>query len=169
MALNAHISVDIDPEDLERIGEFFQNLVINRREHQYDVVQPRFRFKIMKIVKQTTLAIIQLCGVMMALVGSNLFTAFLSPMQQQQYQQQQEQTDVHELLKNISQTNGNCIINFGCNKNVCWKTCYNVDGDVKNQQLWCFTAPNPKTREYQRCDTHTDCSPCWECLEECHV
>lgn len=165
VALNAHISIDIDAEDLDRVGEFIQNLHINREEHLYDLVHTSIRFKMMKIVKQTTFTIIQLCGFMMAMVGSNLITASLSPMQHQQ--QQEEQTELHVLLKNISQINGGtCNINFGCNNNVCWKTCY--DDDIRNQQVWCYTSSNPKSHDYHQCDTHTDCSPCWECVEVCH-
>lgn len=170
--LNAHISIKIDPEDLGEVSDFILNLQ-NHREHHYDVVNSPTKCKLMQIVTKTMISIIQLVGFMMAMIGSNIITTKLSPLQAEQRQLQEVQPDLHALLNNISQIN-TCNINFGCNKNVCWKTCYvaaDVDDDenIKKQELWCYTSPNPKIQAYHQCVSHTECSPCWECLEACHV
>lgn len=74
---NGHISINIDPEDLDGVNEFVQAFIAN--QHEYTLVTPRtpLRCKIMKLVIKTTLSIIQLIGVTVVLVGSNLIKSTL--------------------------------------------------------------------------------------------
>lgn len=55
-----------------------------------------------------------------------------------------------------------CEQDFGCHRNICWRTCYNkVKKDTSVS--WCYTAPDKNVHKYQH-----DCSGCCECLGPCN-
>lgn len=186
------ISIRIDPDDFESVNDFFQrNLIRSEYDPLMEMHQSKFKKNCLKIFKKTSIAIIQLCSLMIALVGSNLLTTrldyvimqpptkILLPQPQSsitkltkaEQQHQQQQSELEIMFKNFlfNTTNGGggvCSNDFGCNKNVCWRSCYSDESSAIPK--WCFSAPNPQKRRYHACTTANDCSPCWECLDVCH-
>lgn len=169
---NCHININMDLEDLGGVSEFFQTF--NPNQHEYAMVPARtptlLRRKIMKLIVKTTISIIHLVGVTFALVGSNLITTrFDQPTPMLiQLQPTAQQSEIGLMFKNISNiiTAEKSNIDFGCHKNVCWRTCYIDSKNISSK--WCYTSTNPDSREYQKCASPQDCSPLWECLESCH-
>lgn len=159
--ISAHIAVNIDPEDLDQVSDFFFQAFINQHQHQNNPILQRRR--IISMIKKTSSGIIKLIGIMLTLVSANFFTVKLNlfvPIQQQP----------EIIVKNISNNEPlceMCVADSGCKHNLCWRACYS---DKKSSvQLWCYTSPNPVAREFQYCDYSDYCSPCWECIETCHT
>lgn len=171
---NAHIAINLDPEDLDQISDFFSMVIPNHQQNA--LIRLPLKFRILKVMKKTTIGLIQMLSVMIALVASNLITSKLEPTIPttmtssivQLPKQHQKQTESDLLLRNISNyLNGvnNCNKDFGCHKNVCWRTCYARLKDTT--KTWCYTSPIPNNRKYQPCTSAEECSACWECLNEC--
>lgn len=163
----AFISVNIDPDDLDSVSEFFQ-IIINNRQPQMIIRSPVHRaFK--SLAKKAIFGCIQLFGVVVALVGSNIISSKMIPdvpVSLQQHQQTEMKLMVEQILLQNS-TNGACMKDFGCHKNVCWRACFATPSET--HVTWCFTSPTTQVRKYQPCASSSDCSPFWECLEDCHL
>lgn len=178
----AYIAVNIDPEDLDRVSEFFHTIIINQ-QHEPQLSVP-MKFKILSMLKNGIFASFQLMGVVIALVGANVITTHLTTDSVQQQQQQQQQLSESIQIRNPvvqkqpiqSIQNDSSIFknaemcnmrDYGCNRNLCWRTC-NVNVG-KNHSLWCYTSSNPLARVHHYCVDSKDCSLCWECIEKCHT
>lgn len=156
----ARISIEMDPEDLDQISDFFQAFITHQQQHQYQsIMNFSIRYRITPFLKKTACGFIQLIGVMLTLVGANLLTSKLDSVEPLQ------PTEMN-VRNNNSQM---CNIDYGCNQNLCWRTCYTSLHEKINSQLWCYTSPKHNAREFQRCIYSSDCSPRWECLESCHT
>lgn len=57
-----------------------------------------------------------------------------------------------------------CAHDFGCERNICWRTCHSAT----KKNAWCYTSPDIKHHKYQQCFYAHQCSPCWECLGPCN-
>lgn len=177
----AYIAINIDPEDLERVSEFFHSIILSE---QAQTIMPRERHVIRMMLKKTIFGVIQLFGVMMSLVGATIISSTLlqdlpalQPNQMQQPQQppqqppqkpqhpqhsQQPQQLQQPKIDVLNCNNNN--MDYGCNRNICWKSCFAKDDHGKN--LWCYTAP--KLRQFHQCNSSSNCSLCWDCIEACH-
>lgn len=175
---DAHISINFDREDLDEIGDFVDNHInINPLRS----VQSS-RNIIIKKGKAFVLWIFQLAGVTAALVSSNVITTRLSldqavvpppppqchepkieisklPTQKTKF----ESKETDNISAKISEL---CQIDFGCHKNVCWRSCHTNN---QSENLWCYTSPTPNRREFYHCESSNDCFICWECIEPCHA
>lgn len=157
-----YISVNIDPEDLNQITDFIQTFGMNDQSHPITLNQ-RNRACI-KMMKDTIFGIIQLIGVMLSLVGANYLSMKLTPeVSVQQYKQPEI------IFRNPTKANNfedikMCKIDYGCNKNLCWKTCNSI---VNGTKLWCYASSTPG--QFHRCSGAEDCSQCWDCIERCHT
>lgn len=193
---DAFINVNFHPDDLGRVNDFVETIIFNN-QHQA-LLQSPARTNI-PIGRKIIFGTIQLFGVMITIVSSNLLTAKLEPFvtplkqqpevivivkslppvqcqchcphhhqqheqQQQQQQLQLQQQQFEELLLG-SYTNG--VKDYGCNKNVCWRACFSENHNEKIP--WCYSSPKSIDRNYHKCVSGSDCSPFWECLEECHL
>lgn len=160
--MHAHISIGIDPEDIEQMSDFLQSIVVNNNNIHSEQTSSGMISR--QQLKRFSHAILQMIGLFVTLVASNVITEKLT------YHRQPVQQPNAEIYfrKNISFVDDEqrCNKEFGCNKNACWRSCYSVEDDGK--KLFCYTSPNPKLREFHHCDYMNECSPSWECLEPCH-
>lgn len=155
-----HISIDIEPEEMQRIAEI---LVENYMVHN---LTPRPRIGTIALVskiKKIALGVVQLIGITLSLVSANLITSkferIASPMT----------INNDNITAAIVEPMDICDRDFGCNRNVCWRACDSgTDYEKGDSHSWCFTTPDPETHNYQQCIYPHDCSPCWECLGSCH-
>lgn len=162
----------MDAEDLDRIGDFFQE-IININNPMLAPVP--WNKKMVKFVKNGLFASIRLMGVTTALVGANVISSYLIPdpgqpnrlIQDVGQQPRLQQSQIN--LSNFSSITKHaeiCQIDFGCHKNICWRSCHT---NIQEQNLWCYTSPTPNAREFYHCDDANDCFICWECIEPCHL
>lgn len=187
---DALINVNLNPLDLDRVGDFFENIMFNN--HYQALMQPPSRV-IHPLRKKVAYGTIQLLDVMLTIVSSNLLTTKLQPyvgeseaeiivhvkslppvqcechchcpQKQQQIQEiKQKQQQFEELLL-ASYTNN--VKDYGCNSNMCWRACFTENHDAKTP--WCFSSPTTTERKYHSCMDASECSPFWECLETCHL
>lgn len=71
----AYISINIDPDDLDRVSDFFHSIRISE---QAQLIIPTHSV-IKSLLKKTVFGIIQLSGVMIALIGVNVISPHLIP------------------------------------------------------------------------------------------
>lgn len=154
----AFISINIEPDDLDAVSDFFHQIMINEQP-----VLLSEQNHVMKHIKKTMYSIIQMVGIMITLIGANVITSMLDSAP---YTNQQQQPEI--LFQNNSvdiKHAEKCNIDFGCNKNICWRSC-NVN--VGEKKMWCYTSPDQRSFRHQKCVNANDCSLCWECIEPCH-
>lgn len=155
--VEALISINIDPEDLDHALDL---ITIN---NQQPITSNRKFHTIKIIIKKAIFGIIQLVGVMFSLVGAHIISLNFMPNVPNVPMQQPE------IFFPIVQNETNkykemCNIDYGCNKNICWRSCnLNIDG----KKSWCYASPTQ--REIQYCNHAQDCSVCWDCIEPCHI
>lgn len=175
---DAFISINIEPDDLERVSDFFHELMNANNQIPSSIRQ---RNIIVKMMKKGIMSSIQLIGVMMTLVGANIISSYWIPEHGQiqqnpklfqhigqppkELEQEQRKTKIHNFYQSISRAEI-CQIDFGCYKNICWRSCHS---NIQDKNLWCYTAPTPNARELYRCNDTSDCFICWECVEPCHL
>lgn len=166
MQSQAHISIQMGPEDIDGVGEFFESLMWNRQE-QYPIRSMRC-----VLLKKVFFGCIQMGGIMLTLVSANLLTVQLSPTTTEtvavQHQQHIEMFDKNLTAITIHHKFETCDMDeYGCNRNLCWKTCtVKVIGD-NNYTSWCFSKPKQNKHKFHFCKDALECSPCWECSGPC--
>lgn len=152
----------IATEDLDRVGDFVTTIITIAEEQQQQIAATQ-NGKLLMLAKHSA----SWLGVFLALTGSALLVIKLEPYVRTQPKFEDQNVDGLEvLLKNITNNIESESFDFGCNKNACWRSCYVNDNTIS--QTWCFSSPNPNNREYERCETNTDCKSNWECLDLCH-
>lgn len=62
---------------------------------------------------------------------------------------------------------------FGCSKGYCWSNCAGF-GQMTVTSLfthdWCYTTRGrSQDYNYVRCESKSDCDPCWKCAGSCTV
>lgn len=111
-----------------------------------------------------SIAVSQYIGVTVSLVAANLITAMLEtkPISIMQTYTPSK----NNIIKPSSRT---CKNEFGCDDNICWRSCpAETDDHKKNGSFsWCFASPNPNNHKFEHCDHNYECSPCWSCLGAC--
>lgn len=188
---DAFIHVGMDPQDLDRVSEFFDTIIFNNRHRP--IIQPPVptRHALTILVIKGAYGSVKLFGVMMMLVGSNLMTSKLEPWISgdkrstemmviiknwrdfeplRPVQQQQRQTTPEQQKIEAIYTKSASIVNdFGCHASVCWRACFkNAEQEQTKKVRWCYSSPYSHKREYYSCNSTSDCSPLWDCLDECH-
>lgn len=182
---DALINIQMHPDDLDRVSEFFELIMINN--YQRIPVRSKMISFVMKSLYSTSKWI----GVMLLLTTSTLLSTKLEPyvIQTNSIQlpdtnaiakncplnfvmqspaaspQQHRESLVPSLCNDI--LNNSTLKDFGCHKNVCWRSCFVLE-ESETEKPWCFSSPKVKDRKYFPCHSPADCSPNWECLETCH-
>lgn len=155
------IVIDIEHEELQRVAEI---LVESYISHNLTPQTSRNEMRniIFSIVKKVTLNVVQLIGIMLSLVGANLLTRIF------------ESSAVPQVLINDidnitsftpSETH---FRDYGCDNNVCWRTCGDKFNNPEKNKQWCYSSPTPESRKYHECLYLHECSPWWECIGICH-
>lgn len=165
----AHILIDIEPEELQRIGEI---LVESYLEQNLTLESLTTTAIAISRFKKLSFSFVQMFGIMMTLVGANLLTTQLDRILNTPI----PVSAVENILKNstdIHKQTENCENDFGCNKNLCWRTCKTnstlSQHQQNEQQAWCYTTSNSKLNKTHQCIHPQECSPCWECISKCYV
>lgn len=137
---NGSITIDIESQELQQLGEI---LVESYMEQSMILSSRRRRLNHCKKIATNAA---QIFGIMFSLVGANLITNMLQP-----------------LTMGSTQAGEMCKHQFGCDQNLCWKSCGN------STHSWCFTTAKSESIDIQVCYADYDCSPCWDCLGICHT
>lgn len=187
---SAYISVNFDPEDLNRISDFFETIMFNR--NPLSALEPPIslaRRRCCRFLSWFTARFIDACSLGGILLATNLLTEKLKTKDQPipipikvevqlpeslfaafQNKQQQQSPNVEPSNSSISslikQHGHLCGIDFGCKNGLCWRGC--SVSVATNRKLWCYTGLDPQARKYRKCVTNMDCSLCLECIESCH-
>lgn len=165
----AYISINIDPEDFDQVSDFLHTIMIN--EQPQSMMQTRKNYLLKSLLKKSIYGSIQLLGVMITLIGANVISTILIPEVPVVQDKQQEIIFQNQNDSNISNLKYSemCNIDFGCNRNLCWKSCNTI---VDGKNLWCYTSPKAHAggiRDFHHCIDMDDCSICWDCIEPCHT
>lgn len=174
IVIKAHISINIDPEDLDRISDFFQQIIHIHYDNLYETVpsvatRNNIITKMGKYVLKGLIETVRVISIIVALVGSNLISMYIMPdsVPVQSKIQPNLQTPIniidHQLNPAVHAEK--CQTDYGCSNNVCWRSCHS---NTETPLLWCYTNPKPNVLEYYHCETTEDCFLCWECIEPCH-
>lgn len=172
--LNALISIEIEPNDLEQVSEILQTFI----QQQQQQLPTRFSTTrvISPLLKSITRSLIQMTGIMLTLVGANLLTLKLETfIVKQPAEKITEINNNTEIISNITALMEKCKNEYGCNRNRCWRTCTSneelkiekEDEDMK--ETWCYTSSKANTSDFQSCTFYNDCSPCWDCSSDCKL
>lgn len=167
----AHIAIDIEPEEMQRIAEI---LVENYLTHNLSPHTTLTRNGFFLRIKKVSICAVQLIGITVSLVSANLLTSILDPFV--------VPPTTMAIASNVNNITASaytptpsqlCNREFGCDRNVCWRSCdagssVHLKNSTHVMQSWCYTTPNQNARKYQQCIYPHDCSPCWECLGECN-
>lgn len=153
ICVNAHIAIDMDPIELQSIGEvlvesYFRNNLIQRSQSIGN--------SMLNVFQKCMCSLFQFIGITCSLVGANVLTLML-----------QQHFDTPSTVNGTIIPPKMCNHDFGCDDNVCWRTC-NENANDATGSAWCYTTPNTKQRKYQQCLHPSDCSGCWECLGHCN-
>lgn len=150
---NALITIEIEPSDIHQLSEILQNYI----EHQnIPVVRKQ---SILPMKKKISVGIFQMMGILFTLVGANLLTTKLDPI---------------VIASNAIYNNSTfipsemCKYDFGCDDNVCWRTCEKAVNNISHMNSWCYTTSPGEKPSFQKCIHSYECSPCWDCLGPCH-
>lgn len=153
----SHIEINIDPEDLDRVSDFVLSL---NNQHAVIPLSVNYHHRISKFILKTAYGLSKLISIMLTLVGANILSAKFDVI----FPSVNFQSD-----QNNNDKTDSCMIDYGCIKNLCWRSCHGNMNKKNQSMLWCFTAPFSKAREFHSCTRLEDCSPCWECIEACHT
>lgn len=148
---NAHISIDIEPEELQRFGEILVHSYMTR-----DLLHNHATSVCKKVLVNTA----QLFGIMFSLVGANLLTNTLQPFVSFNPQADQLVITMNDTLK----PSEICKHDFGCDGNLCWRSC---DDEINTSLSWCYTVEKIRMNEIKTCEFSHECSPCWSCIGAC--
>lgn len=157
----SHITINIDPDDLESVADFFVSFIEQYQQQQHFLQLPSTNSAFFKIMKKSFCKIVNLFGIMMTLVGASFITSIIEFNSDVLY----EKSINFENQKPNGNVSDECVIDYGCRDNLCWRKCFSRERDA---DLWCYTSSNPIGRSYQRCNSTFDCSSCFECIETCH-
>lgn len=120
-SIHGHITIEIEPEDLNRISEILQT-IINEQQLQ-PIIRSTTRNSIIPVLKKITCSVFQMLGIMLTLVGANFITMKMEPSMLQQT----SDTNISSLA--LIEPPGICKSDYGCNANLCWRTCNENDSN----------------------------------------
>lgn len=159
------ISIDIDPMELQSIGEVLVESYLHHNLIQKKIPMPQTI--LMKVLKYSS-GVVQMLGVTASLIAANIFTPFFQFSKEPTVDNALTLVRVNPKNDTLSAPSQNCPNDFGCERNICWISC---DVKVKNSTVksWCYSSPAPQYRKHAICRHITDCSPCWKCLGVCNI
>lgn len=154
------IVIDIDPEDIQLWSEFLGQCYVKRNMQHATSTN-----NIASMIKKASLYVIQLLGLMFSLVGANILSElFTGNIIVPTYVNQR-----YAGISNFINVTRKCDNEFGCTRNMCWRTCNEVFVN-ESTFSWCFTTPSVEPgKNAHACREHNDCSPCWSCFGPCNI
>lgn len=163
---NGHITIDIEPNELQRMGEILVETYIQQQQQQ--LTHLSVTSVILSHGKKLAFGTLQLLGLLLTLVGANIATSRL------EHFMMPTSSVVNNVVNNISASvdvpifdpSEMCESDFGCSQNLCWRTC-NESDDKNITQSWCYTSPTPNEPHFYQFSYSYECSPCWVCLGPC--
>lgn len=173
VAVEGHISIDIDPEDVDKIADFFETIISLNPHQQFLQPVARTRCCIIRLSKKIVSGVFQMFGIMITLVGANLLTTKLSQVMTSNSQSvvTEYSYKLEEIHKNHTGTNQiemcDSKNDFGCNRGLCWRSCTQEVFGGDDYESWCFSAPEKRAHKMHPCKNSLDCSGCWTCSYPC--
>lgn len=158
---DSYVTIQIEPDELQRFADIILQIGGMQQHYQPIVIGPSTTTRnacILSSIKALSRGAFQMMGIMLTLVGANLLTSKLEPFV--------NQPQFSAMNITSSKPTEMCKFDFGCDNNLCWRTC---DGANKNSLSWCYTTSKHKEPEFQTCKYSHDCSPCWDCLGNCRA
>lgn len=134
---NGHITIDMEPDELQRMGE----ILVETYLHQ-QLTHRLASSVLLSHGKIFVYGAMQLIGLLLTLVGANIARTrlehFLLPTSRV--------VNISAAL-NVSNFEPSklCKRDFGCDDNICWRTCDDKLGVSEENKSWCYTSP--KTNE----------------------
>lgn len=162
--VNSNIVINMDQDSLEQLGE----MLIQNYIHNNLTPRTTFRKSMWGKTIKFIVCVLHLIGITTSLIAANIFTPFFQAINPKEYATQSTGLNI---ISNPSYKNTTfapsdlCPHDFGCDRNLCWRTCHRGHKDEKLS--WCYTT-KPNSGKYSRCIEMPECSPCWECLGSCH-
>lgn len=156
MSVQSIVSIDIDPIELQSIGEvlvesYFRSNLIQKK--------PTLKNECINQIKKNSGALFQWTVITSSLVGANLLTSYFQPFMLQNVNNNNNNNATIATATTRIKPSEMCPEQFGCDDYMCWKSCgTNIDS-------WCYTSSKPKNHNFQHCTYSHECSPCWDCLE----
>lgn len=127
ICVKTHISIDIDPVELQSIGEVLVESYLNNNLIQRS---SSLGNTMIGLIQKCACSMLQYIAITCSLVGANIITTMLQ----------------HNVVVAPQSTNSTlvpsklCKHDFGCDDNVCWRTCNESGNDVAVVS-WCYTTP----------------------------
>lgn len=149
-----YLSPDFTPLELQSIG----NVLVQSYLHEHLIQRkPTLRNTMLSVIQKGVYSSMQYVAITGSLVAANYISSILV----------QPKVEALQLINSTLSPSKLCNHDFGCDDNVCWRTC-NGNGKNNAEKAWCYSTPDVKRRKYQQCVYNSDCSPCWECLGPCN-
>lgn len=160
ISTNAVVKIDIDPEELQSIGEV---LVESYFTHNLIQRVPTMSRLICSKTLETIGGTSKLVALTMSFVSANFLTAVYQPKLLQWLMENDNKTTTLNSIKPSEL----CPYDFGCDDYMCWRGC---DSGKKDSAVnsWCYSAPQPEKHQFQHCVHSHECSPCWDCIGPCN-
>lgn len=117
--VNGSIVINMEPEEMHRFGEILVESYI--RQQSASTVVSR--------VTSFALGALQLCGIMFTLVGANLIT---SKLEFSILPSSSRNTVTNTTVLPTINPSQLCENDYGCDVNMCWRTCSSEDSDSKD-------------------------------------
>lgn len=161
----AYISIDIDPDELQTMGEilvesYFTHNLIQRSSSSTGNL-------ILAHTKKALSSTVHMLAFTGSLVGANLLTVIFQPIVVQRMKEYDNSTKIyHDSEKKTLMPSEMCPPEFGCENSFCWRTCTD-DSNNSTVNSWCYTTDSKENKQFKECEYSHDCSPCWECLGPC--
>lgn len=158
----AHITIQIEPSQISKICEIIHALIHQNQIEMHPSSRFRLCLSVLPYVKSMMRGLVQMFGIMMTLVGANLIT---SRMKASLTNNQLNAIAIPHPA--VTMQMDICKNAYGCNSNLCWRTCGQANDTNKNaKQKLCITT-KPNGTSYETCEQAHQCSPCWSCLSRC--
>lgn len=148
---------------MNELSEILRAVIDQRSLHRQ---QSRFPKTVKLIIK----GVFQMIGIMITLIGVNVITTKLESFM---VNQPTFIVNITEPLNfKVTPSPKMSENEYGCNRNLCWRTCDDGDSSFKNEQdkqRWCYTSSELNSATYQACAHSYECSLYSTCLSPCKL
>lgn len=167
-----HVTIQIEPEDLQRFADILIHMGDIQPLIRSTAMTPTRSSRTLSTIKGISRSVLQIMGLMFTLVGANLLSTKFEPFVTSKFEfvaeVQSQQLPTTNVTKPEMLHSEICDHVFGCDENICWRTC---GGETSDEEIltkaWCHTTSKSDEIDYKKCDFDHECSPCWECLGQC--
>lgn len=159
-----HVTIQIEPDDLQRFADILMQIGETQQHQTLFINRATSRSAcILSSLKGLSRGVFQMVGILLTLVGANLLTTKLEPFVGVKTQAQFTNITASKMMQPKI-----CHHDYGCDENLCWRSCGGTPEEEERQMSWCYTTSSKSDKTgYQKCTFSYECSPCWDCLSQC--